>query len=37
MIEFVTLGGETVSVVTVSAEEIRAVGVKEIAHVRRVA
>ena len=32
--EFVTLDGETVAVVSVSAEQIRPVGEKEIAHVR---
>lgn len=36
-IEFVTLTGETVSVVTVSAESVRPVRRKEIAHARRVA
>lgn len=36
-VEFVTLTGETVSVVTVSAEAIRTVGAKEIAHARMVA
>jgi hypothetical protein len=36
-IEFVTLAGETVSVVTVSAEAVRPVRAKEIAHARRVA
>jgi hypothetical protein len=36
-IEFVTLAGETVSVVTVSAEAVRPLGAKEIAHARMVA
>ena len=36
-IEFVTLTGETVSVVTVPAETVRPVRAKEIAHARRVA
>jgi hypothetical protein len=36
-VEFVTLTGETVSVVTVPAHAIRAVGKKEIAHARMVA
>lgn len=36
-IEFVTLTGETVSVVTVPARAVRAVGPKEIAHARMVA
>src|SRR5580704_11364776 len=36
-IEFVTLAGETVSVVTVPAEAVRPVRAKEIAHARRVA
>jgi len=36
-IEFVTLAGETVSVVTVPAAGVRAVERKEIAHARMVA
>ena len=36
-VEFVTLEGETMSVVTVIKDAVRAVGPKEIAHVRRVA
>jgi hypothetical protein len=36
-IEFVTLTGETVSIVTVPAETVRPVQAKEIAHARRVA
>jgi hypothetical protein len=36
-IEFVTLAGETVSVVTVPAASVRAVQGREIAHARRVA
>jgi hypothetical protein len=36
-VEFVTLGGETVSVVTLEAPAVRPVGPKEIAHVRAVA
>jgi hypothetical protein len=36
-VEFVTLAGVTVSVVTVPAPAIRAVRAKEIAHARRVA
>ena len=36
-VEFVTLDGETVSVATVTADGIRPVGAKEIAHVRKVA
>ncbi len=36
-VEFMTLVGETLAVVTVPAESIRPVGDKEIAHVRRVA
>ena len=35
-VEFVTLAGETVSVVTVSADSVRSVQQKEIAHARRV-
>jgi len=36
-VEFVTLAGETVSVVTVPAGSIRSVQAKEIAHARKVA
>jgi hypothetical protein len=36
-VEFVTLAGETVSVVTVPSAAIRPVRAKEIAHARRVA
>jgi hypothetical protein len=36
-VEFVTLAGETVSVVTVPAAGVREAGGKEIAHARRVA
>lgn len=36
-VEFVTLTGETISVVTVPAHAVRAVGQKEIAHARMVA
>jgi hypothetical protein len=36
-IEFVTLAGETVSVVTVPAEAVRPVRAKEIAHARMMA
>lgn len=36
-VEFVTLSGETVSVVTVPARAVRPVGRKEIAHARLVA
>jgi Domain of unknown function (DUF4926) len=36
-VEFVTLAGETVSVVTVPAAALRPVGPKEIAHARMVA
>jgi hypothetical protein len=36
-VEFVTLAGETVSVVTVPASAVRPVGPKEIAHARAVA
>jgi hypothetical protein len=36
-VEFLTLSGETVSVVTVSADAIRPVAPKEIAHARMVA
>jgi hypothetical protein len=36
-IEFVTLAGETVSVLTVPAEAVRPVRAKEIAHARMVA
>ena len=36
-VEFVTLAGETVSVVTVPSHAVRAVGKREIAHARMVA
>ena len=36
-VEFATLAGETLAVVTVAADAVRPVGDKEIAHVRRVA
>lgn len=36
-VEFISLAGDTLAVVTVSADAIRPVGDKEIAHVRRVA
>lgn len=36
-VEFVTLAGETVSVVTVLAEAVRPVRAREIAHARQVA
>jgi hypothetical protein len=36
-IEFVTLAGETVSVVTVPSDSVRPVQAREIAHARRVA
>jgi hypothetical protein len=36
-VEFVTLTGETISVVTVPAHAVRAVGEKEIAHARMMA
>jgi hypothetical protein len=36
-VEFVTLAGETVSVVTIPSQAIRPVGPKEIAHARMVA
>lgn len=36
-VEFVTLAGETVSVVTVPASAVRSVGPGEIAHARKVA
>jgi hypothetical protein len=36
-VEFATLSGETLAVVTVQADSVRPVGDKEIAHVRRVA
>ncbi|MCM2312821.1 MAG: DUF4926 domain-containing protein [Steroidobacteraceae bacterium] len=36
-VEFATLAGETLAVVTVPAIAVRPVGEKEIAHVRRVA
>ena len=36
-VEFLTLAGETISVATVPAKSVRAVGPKEIAHARLVA
>ena len=36
-VEFATLAGETIAVVTVPAEDLRAIAPDEIAHVRRVA
>jgi hypothetical protein len=36
-VEFVTLAGETVSVVTIPAQAVRLVRAKEIAHARMVA
>lgn len=36
-IEFITLTGETIEVVTVSADDVRAIEEGEIAHVRKVA
>ena len=36
-VEFVTLSGETISVVTAPARSVRPVGAKEIAHARLVA
>jgi len=36
-VEFATLAGETLAVVTVPANSVRPVGANEIAHVRRVA
>jgi hypothetical protein len=36
-VEFATLAGETLAVVTVAAEAVRPLGDKEIAHVRRMA
>jgi len=36
-VEFVTLDGETITVVTLSAHQVRSVAHREIAHVRRVA
>jgi hypothetical protein len=36
-VEFMTLGGETVAVVTVAAEQVRAIQANEIAHVRQLA
>ena len=35
-VEFVTLGGETVAVMTLPADAVRAVTAREIAHVREV-
>ncbi len=36
-VEFMTLGGETLAVLTLSADQVRAAGSSEIAHVRKVA
>jgi hypothetical protein len=36
-VEFATLTGNTLAVVTVSADDIRPIGEREIAHVRKVA
>ena len=36
-VEFVTLEGETVAVLTLSAEDVRPIGRREIAHARAVA
>lgn len=36
-VEFMTLGGETVAVVTLDADQVRAVRSNEIAHVRELA
>jgi hypothetical protein len=36
-VEFLTLGGETVSVVPLTADQLRGVGRREIAHVRALA
>lgn len=33
-VEFMTMGGETVAVVTLLASQVRPIGAKEIAHVR---
>ncbi len=35
-VEFMTLGGETVAVVTLAAEQVRPIRANEIAHVREV-
>jgi uncharacterized protein DUF4926 len=35
-VEFMTLDGETVAVVTLGSEQLRAIAPREIAHVRRV-
>jgi hypothetical protein len=35
-VEFVTLGGETVAVLSLSAEQVRPIGRREIAHARTV-
>jgi hypothetical protein len=36
-VEFSTLGGQTLAVVTLAADDVRPVGNREIAHARRVA
>lgn len=36
-VEFMTLGGETVTVVTLPSSQIRAVGKRDIAHARKLA
>ncbi len=36
-VEFSTLGGQTLAVVTLTADDVRPVGDREIAHARRVA
>jgi len=36
-VEFITLGGDTLAVLTLSADQVRAVDAREIAHVRKVA
>ena len=36
-VEFVTLDGETIAVVTLDADRVRPIGPREIAHARRVA
>jgi ATP-dependent exoDNAse (exonuclease V) alpha subunit len=33
-VEFITLNGETIAVVSLSSEQVRSIGSKEIAHVR---
>ena len=36
-VEFITLGGDTLAVLTLSADQVRAADAREIAHVRKVA